>query len=152
MQITYVGVDYLGNIWIWQEIGCIIFLLISADHMSREAGNPKPVLQTGRLCVTGFLILAQIIFYLRSTFLPFLKFVGGVIMILRDVIPFISVSMLLLSTFIHTSLVINEYDCELYSKYFVTVFSNVFDFTPSGEDSIRLDILFGVIIIVLMNV
>jgi len=153
VQIISVRVDYIGDIWSWQEIVTIIFLFIAADHMFREVGNPNPVLLTGRLCIAGSLLALQTIFYLRSTFLPFARFVGGLIMIFRDVIPFIIVSLLLLSAFIYASLVNIKYDCESYSKCFVTMFSNVFDFSPSEENSITLDIIFGVlIIIVLMNV
>jgi len=71
VDIRSVGVDYIHDHWSWNEILCIIFLLISVNHMIQKNHNEEIELRSTILIITGFSLVLQLILFLRTTFLPF---------------------------------------------------------------------------------
>lgn len=95
------------------------------------------------------------VFFLRSTFLPFAKFVGGLLFIITEILPFIIVSALLLLFFIYTYWINQGPRCTTIFGCYSWVFGSIFAFTTQdGEQSIKfLELLFGLlIVIILLNV
>jgi len=166
LQIMSVGSDYIGDIWSWVEDITVILLLLSANHMfeqvaqveqdaNNEAGeNKEPDVHNLLLAFTGFLLIVTSIFFLRSTFLPFARFVGGLLMILKNLIPFIIVSLLLIFAHSYIYWISNHDECEgSMSSCFRLMIYGLFNFEPVERDIVLLDALFGfVIVIVLLNV
>jgi len=155
LQILSVGGDYIGDTWSWNELLCIIFLLITAENMFDKIDHPEPELDVFLLSFTSFLLTVQIIFFLRSTFLPFAKFVGGLLEIVTKIIPFIIVSTLLLAAFIYSFWVNEGPRCTTFFGCYSWIYGSIFAFTTQdGEPAIQfLELLFGfMIVIVLLNV
>jgi len=97
------------------------------------------------------LIVVQAISFLRSTFLPFARFFGGLVLIARKLIPFLIVSALLICAFFYGFYVSSHQYCETIEKCAQVTFQTIFNYGPSPASF--LDILFGiVIVIVLLNV
>jgi len=121
------------------------------------------------LTLTGMFLIVTFIFYLRSTFLPFANFVGGLLLILTTLIPFFIVGSLLLLAFtIAYRISLNgsfdevtrlleeddgiQVDCSgsLWSCFLWTLQSF---FNGSDDTSTVLDVVFGVVaIVILLNV
>jgi len=109
---------------------------------------------------TGFFITLQFIFYLRNTFLPFARFVGGLANILRLIIPFLVISFLLFWSFVYASWISNTNDDdECLSTPLISSISNclgtrfeaIFSFEAPRIGPI--EILFAmIIIVVLLNI
>jgi len=151
LQITSVGIDYIGDVWSWYEIVCITFLLMTAHHMFNQIDDPELEPKIILLSFTGFLIVVQAIFYLRSTVLPFARFVGGLLIIARALLPFLIVSLMLIAAFIYIYWMTGKGSCDTLLTCTQTMLSNIFNFVPVDVDI--LDFLFClVIIIVLLNV
>jgi len=154
LQLWSVGINYIGDKWSWIELGCIICLLTTAHHMVDQVGRAEVEPKRQVLCLTGSLLTLQVLGFLRSTFLPFARFVGGLLEITRSLLPFLVVSLLLLGAFIYSFWMRKDPNCNTFatcSKYIIL--GSIFGFEPS-EDAGTLELfLFGVlIIIVLLNV
>lgn len=91
IQLKSQSSTYFADAWNWMNISSITALALSSKHMLENQG--KVSLDTEGnvsldfdidkrlLTVTGALLIAQFTFFLRSTFLPFARFVGGLTMI-----------------------------------------------------------------------
>jgi len=103
---------------------------------------------------TTFLLALQVMFFLRSTLLPFAKFVGGLILIMWELIPFLMVLVFLLFCFVYYFYMVKEDECTSISMCFSWVFASFLDFSRPDNTNLSLSrILFSVmIVIVLLNV
>jgi len=143
---------YLLDAWSYLEILSIILLTLSANHMLEKQKDNETVPKTYLLLFSGDVLILQFIFFLRTTFLPFARFVGGLILIIQMLIPFFLISMLVLLIFVHSSRMHGECvdDCVIY----------VLSAALSGDEiplndtpSIIVHFAFGVIVlIILLNV
>jgi len=90
--------------------------------------------------------------FLRSTFLPFAKFVGGLLAIMSELVPFLIVSLLLLWSFVYSFFVSRIEECESIFMCTSWLLTNVFAYVPS-EKADWLTTIFGIMVmIVLLNV
>jgi ankyrin repeat protein len=105
-QIKSEGISYVKDKWSWLEVASTILLSICVKEMFQEEFVMEPTLFT----VTGILLILQFIFYLRATFLPFATFVGGLLQIFNDLVPFYVVSFLLLLAFTFAFVALEGYE------------------------------------------
>merc|ERR1740124_648973 len=147
---------YIADIWSWQQNVCLGLLIISLKHMFQAAdeGNnfdPKTI-KRRLLIATGGMLIAQVIFFLRSTFLPFARFVGGLLLVFNVMVPFFIVSLLLLLAFAYCFRVwVEQEECTNLGKCFMWVLQGFF----SGSDAVMnsIDVIFGIIaIVIVLNV
>jgi hypothetical protein len=120
--------------------------------MMEEVGKPDPDIKRTLLTMAGALLIAQFTFFLRSTFLPFARFVGGLTTIFATLIPFFIVSALLLLAFAYGFFIQGDNDaCPNITECYAWTLGGFF--SGSDETNTVLDVLFGVIaIVVLLNV
>jgi len=153
LQILSTGTDYISDLWSWFEM-TNIGLLLTMSHYFREAplhGNRPGEAVRNVLAITGFTVVFQLIIFLRTTILPFARFVGGLLIIMKKLIPFVVVAMLLIWAFIHAIWITGlEDEPNLYLSFRET-YKDVFDFSPENLNG--FEVLFSVlVIIVLLNV
>ena len=80
----------------------IIAVGISADIMRRHRNEPSPQLEyfdAYALFIAGIILGVELLKSLRSTFLPYAKFAGGLLVIVGTLIPFFVVCSLFLISF-----------------------------------------------------
>jgi|AntRauTorckE5430_2_1112549.scaffolds.fasta_scaffold45336_1 hypothetical protein len=115
--------------------------------MMDEAGNPNPDINRRLLTVSGALLVGQFTFFLRSTFLPFARFVGGLTMIFATLVPFFIVSSLLLLAFAYGFFIQGSNDaCVNINACYAWTLQGFFSGSDDTDD--LLDVLFGIIAIV----
>ena len=117
---------YIVDIWSWQQNVCIGLLITSLKHMFQAAdeGNnfDQETIKRRLLIATGGMLIAQVIFFLRSTFLPFARFVGGLLLVFNVMVPFFIVSLLLLLAFAYCFRVwVEQEECTNLGKCFMWV-------------------------------
>eukprot|EP00980_Cylindrotheca_fusiformis_P001385 scaffold344_cov130-Cylindrotheca_fusiformis.AAC.16 len=85
--IEFTGNDTLGSYlkdpWNWFENATIIFVIISSIHFLFESGNEKHI--ESLLIATGLMQFAFLVSFLRTTFLAYAQFVGGIVNVRRSV-------------------------------------------------------------------
>ena len=117
-----------------------------------KIGDDDPEFPRSLFSITGFVLVLAVTSFLRSTFLPFARFVGGVILIVKMVIPFLIVSVLLICAFLYGFYMTKHAYCDTFVGCIQIIFQTTFNYS-NGTDAGLLDILFGVVIvIVLLNV
>ena len=89
-------VRYFISIWNYFEV--LTILLVSLSLYKICSGDLDGNFETLAVVTTGF-VWTNIIFFLRSTFLPFAVFVSGIIKIICDLVPFLMVSLFVLLMF-----------------------------------------------------
>jgi len=150
-QIKSQYAQYISDVWSWLENACIVLLSLTAKHMFEEIGNKEPIVKRNLLIATGAFLIVQCTSFLRSTFLPFARFVGGLLLIFNTLIPFFIVSLLLLLAFAYAFRVWGQADCHSLGRCYYAVLQGFFSGTD--ETSNAIDVLFGfVAIIILLNV
>ena len=85
---------------------------------------------------TGLVLVLNIIFFFRLTFLPFARFVGGVEMILKKLLPFIIVSVLLLLAFVYGFWINKNDECDTFRD---CIFWALGNFISNSIESRELD-------------
>jgi len=122
--------------------------------MFDKISDPELELKSHTLVVTGFLLLVVALLFLRSTLLPFAKFVGGVILIMWELIPFLIVLFFGLFTFAYSFYVERDRMCDTLPKCFSLTFANFLDYASEENEIVSvIGIIFGIlIVIVLLNV
>ncbi|GFH48555.1 hypothetical protein CTEN210_05031 [Chaetoceros tenuissimus] len=182
VQLKSQGWHYIKDIWNIPEYLSIGFLIISLTHVDYFIENlSKPGYSLDQidwtlpgdpwtnLAITGMFLIVTFIFYLRSAFLPFANFVGGLISILSTLIPFFIVGALLLLAFtIAYRISLNgssdegarlleeddsiEVDCSG-GFYFCFLWTLQSFFNGSDETNNFQDVIFGIVaIVILLNV
>jgi len=92
-----VGAQYFFDPWNRIEVLLIVLLFYCATFFLYPEHK-----QFSILAITGFLLIVQLILFLRTTFEPFARFVGGLLKIMVNLIPFLVISALLLLGFVYT--------------------------------------------------
>jgi len=98
MLSTGTRVDYFFDIFNLYEVTRMVLVFISAFLMM-STGDCFGEGTQGTILTTGVLVIVGLIFILRTTFLPFGTFVGGLFLILKTTLPFLIVSFLLVFAF-----------------------------------------------------
>ncbi len=154
-QVKSQGWNYFKDIWNAPELLLIFSLTASVIHMKAFSTDELNDIDIDRdlMILTGFLLIITFIFFCRSTFLPFARFVGGLLLILATLVPFFTISSLLLLAFTYSFRISGNHDeaCSTLSKCYFWTLQGFF----SGSDDTRdtLDILFGIVaIVILLNV
>jgi len=148
--------SYIYDAWSWMELISISFLLQTAAFMLNRASISVP-LDDGKkllLIATTSILTLQFVFFLRSTFLPFARFVGGLILIIQTLIPFLIISILVLQ-FFSSSYRIQGLCGQNHCWYVVlgAFFNGGNDFEEETNITMFLEILFGISAgIILLNV
>ena len=86
------------DIWSFFDLSSLVLLLLSIQKIMNES---KDQLDRILYIFTGAILMMSIVFLLRSSFLPFARFVGGIALIFLNLIPFFIVSMVFLSVFVY---------------------------------------------------
>lgn len=151
--------NYLFDTWSWFQWAGILSLLVSLLDMIDFTPNLFDFSERKRrecYMVTGCLLILNLIFFLRAAFLPFARFVGGLLLIFQVLVPFFLVSCLLLLLFAYSysvnppSLVTEQPECRSIGTCYLWVLRGFF---ASETTNNWLDIIFGlVIVVVLLNV
>jgi len=116
-------------------------------------GNPGLEMPPNLFLCTNFFVIAQVIIYLKSTFLPFARFVGGLLMIIRKLMAFLVVSLLLILAFAYAFWIKDSGNvtCPDIRTCLKATYAKLFDYSP--EELGFTEIIFGILIlIVLLNV
>ncbi len=150
-QIKSQSSQFFADLWNYCQVASVTLLFLSAKHMADEVGNSDPIVKKKMLIVTGGFLIAQLTFFLRATFLPFARFVGGLLMIFHTLVPFFIVSSLLLLAFTYGFRVQGQEECPTIHECYAWTLQGFFSGADDTDDF--LDVLFGVIaIVVLLNV
>ncbi|KAL3933210.1 MAG: hypothetical protein SGBAC_010496 [Bacillariaceae sp.] len=146
---------YWKDPWNWFEnatIGCVI---ASGIHFVAE--EPKDINQL--LITTGLFQFAFAVSFLRTTFLAYAQFVGGILNIFYELIPFFLVTGLILMAFAYGAYVQNfESDNEEIRENFKNFFESFLtlfgEFLGGPErPTTAADIMFGIVsVVILLNV
>jgi len=154
-QMKSQGWNYFKDIWNAPELLSLFCLTASVIHMRAFFKNESDEFEINRdlMIATGILLIVTFIFFCRSTFLPFARFVGGLLLILTTLVPFFTISSLLLLAFTYSFRISGNHDdaCTTLSRCYLWTLQGFF----SGSDDTKsiLDILFGIVaIIILLNV
>lgn len=151
---------YLFDTWSWFQWAGIVTTTMSLIDMIDIANvfMLEPYERKTVYMITGSLLVLNLIFFLRAAFLSFARFVGGLILIFRVLIPFFLVSGLLLLLFAYNyymfpTAIPEQPKCDgnqnLWSCYLHVARS----FLALEEARGWLDIIFGlVVVVVLLNV
>jgi len=152
MQLKAQTTIYFSDFWCWTQLATISLLCVSTRHMQENVDVADPEVNRSILTITGVLLITQFMLILRSTFLPFASFVGGLLLILSTLIPFFIVSFLVLMFFAYSFRMSGNHEgCDTFTKCYYTVLVGFFSGAEGTED--YLDVMFGVLaIIVLLNV
>lgn len=162
------GGHYFWEIWTWIELSNISLLTVSTVSFMSLADRTVEGNDINRnlLIATSTMAILQLTFFLRTTFVPFARFVGGLTLIFQTLIPFFIVSGLLLLAFAYGFRVSHndagclanceEDACDMcqasLGQWYYWVLGGFFSGADS-TDSPTLDLLFGVTaIIILLNV
>ena len=105
-QIKSEGFSYIKDKWSWLEVATSILLVFCVEEMLVE----ETITQKTLFTFTGILLIVQFIFYLRATFLPFAMFVGGLLQIFSDLVPFYVISFLVLLAFSFAFVMMESYE------------------------------------------
>lgn len=171
LQVGSMRGKYFRDGWNCLDVAKIGTVVASCIIMVNHASDDKEVKNQdwirNLLVCTGALTFIGLISYLRTTFLPFAKFVNGVQQIFYKLIPFFVMSLLILGAFSFMYFV-REFDRDLCSSEsvcstdngicfcsFWNAFPGVFIFIIRGLDgaATSIDYIFGVVVaIVLLNV
>ncbi|CAJ1965696.1 unnamed protein product [Cylindrotheca closterium] len=146
---------YLKDPWNWFEMAAIACVITSGTYfVYEEQSEIAPLLIT-----TGLFQFAFAVSFLRTTFLAYAQFVGGILNILYELIPFFLVTGMILMAFAFASFVqnFNDDDEEIRANFanfgesFLTLFGEFLG-GPERPKTVS-DILFGVIsVVILLNV
>ncbi len=153
VQIKSQPSQFFADPWNWCQLALIISLSLSTNTMMKSIWQVEVELNRNLLIATCVLLVVQFTFFLKATFLPFARFVGGLLMIFNTLVPFFIVSGLYLLAFAYGFHMSggHEDNCQTLwtcSKWTLQIF-----FNGSDETSDVLDLIFGVVaIIVLLNV
>ena len=143
--------QYFADFWNWLQAASIALLGSSAKHMMDEIGNPDPEPKKLLLTISGALLIIQLTFFLRATFLPFARFVGGLTSIFSTLVPFFIISNLLLLTFAYGFFIQGNERCPNLLSCYGWTLQGFFSGSDDTDDA--LDVFFGFIaIVVLLNV
>ena len=123
-------------------------------HAGEQDYEPNVIWRV-RYVITGSLLVLQFIFFLRATFIPFARFVGGLLLIFYTLVPFFIISGLLLLIFAYGFFMlpysVEENTCDDLGKCYNWVLNGII----YGNDSLEniFDVIFGLVaIIVILNV
>jgi ankyrin repeat protein len=142
--------EYVLDPWNLAEVASILSLLAASIHLV-ELWLYNDVEQMSLLFnVTGVLLLLQFIFIVRTTFLPFARFVAGLFQITVALLPFVVVSALLLLAFTYSFLIRKYEGCsEGFAPCFYFTLYGFFYGIDDPTNNI-LDVVFGVIAVVIL--
>jgi hypothetical protein len=161
---------YFLDLWNWYELTMISLLSFSIWTMEAKKVDCMCQMiephQRDVIMVTGILLVMNIIFSLRSLFLPFALFATGLVNIALTLVPFFIVSMLVLAAFAQAYRVDVNFQSpsdgwgedsmhgqclDSFGACFLAVLQGFFG-GPDGTSG-RTDIMFGIIVaVVLLNV
>ena len=153
IQIKSQPVQFFTDYWNWCQVINIILLTCVAKSMVDTTNEDEAVLNRNLFIASCAFLILQFTFFLKATFLPFARFVGGLMIIFYTLVPFFIVSGLLLLAFAYSFRVSGDHDdvCPSMLECYAWTLQGFFN--GSDETSDMLDVLFGIIaIIILLNV
>eukprot|EP00526_Cylindrotheca_closterium_P009474 CAMPEP_0113605516 /NCGR_PEP_ID=MMETSP0017_2-20120614/2369_1 /TAXON_ID=2856 /ORGANISM="Cylindrotheca closterium" /LENGTH=431 /DNA_ID=CAMNT_0000514011 /DNA_START=32 /DNA_END=1327 /DNA_ORIENTATION=+ /assembly_acc=CAM_ASM_000147 len=149
---------YLKDPWNWFEnaaIGCVIASGLHFIHVIAEEQKPFHSL----LITTVLFQFAFAVSFLRTTFLAYAQFVGGILNIFYELIPFFLVTGLILMAFAYAAFIqnFNKIDEENPGNFkdFLASFLTLFGEFLGGPErpTTPTDVLFGIMsVVILLNV
>ena len=151
IQLKSQPAQFFAGFWNYVNVASITLLGLSTRHMMNEVGSEDVVIKQRLLITTGAFLIMQTTFFLRATFLPFARFVGGLVTIFTTLVPFFVVASLMLLAFAYGFFIQGAGECSNLVECYVFTLQGFFSGFDDTDDI--LDILFGLIaIVVLLNV
>jgi len=103
-QIINAGLTYVTSLWNWFDLLFIFLSIFSMSMMLHLVGGASPSTfdeETNReiILITSSIAWANLLFFIRSIFLPFAVFVSGLLGVFRKLIPFTLGVMIILFAF-----------------------------------------------------
>ncbi len=144
--------NYISDGWNWIEFSSIAVLLTATIHMIRLRESIDLTPHRTLFIISGILLLLQFIFIVRTTFLPFARFVAGLLAITFSLIPFLIVSMMLLLTFTYSYLVSGERaeECPDFGGCLLWTLEGFFYGMDGFAVTPTLDLFFGLVAVVVL--
>lgn len=146
--------DYFLDAWNYIEMASIVALAAATLHMLMMKYVPDTQAERSLFATCGVLLLLQVIFFIRTTFYPFARFVAGIIRIVKGLLPFIVLSVMLLLMFTYTFLVYGDRKeaCSIFSQCFIfTLEAFLFGLEDfSNSSSFIREILFGLLAVIIL--
>ena len=99
IQIRSQSLQYFYDKFSWLQLASIALQCFSTIHMLKHAEGMDIEINRLGLLANGVCLTLQAIVTLKSVFLPFARFVGGLVTIMITLVPFFVVSFLTLLTF-----------------------------------------------------
>ena len=145
------AIDYIANRWNWIEISSIVSLLSATIHMINLRIYDDLTPNRYLFIWSGVVLLLQFIFILRSTFLPFARFVAGLLEIAYTLVPFFVVSLMILIGFSYSFYMSGgrEDECPSFGGCLLWTIGGFF----YGVDEFTtpyIDVIFGVFAVVVL--
>lgn len=144
--------DYVRDGWNWIECSSIIALALATYHMIVLRNNEDIVPNRNLFIWSGVLLVYQFVFVLRKIFLPFARFVAGLLAIIYTLVPFFVVSVMILLAFTYSFLMSGGRveECPSFQDCFLWTLDGFFfglsDFTKTPI----FDVLFGTLAVVIL--
>jgi ankyrin repeat protein len=145
-------VDYIIDGWNWIEVSSIVALSMATVHMIQLSSNENMLPIRSIFIWSGVLLVMQFIFIIRTTFLPFARFVAGLLTITCTLIPFFVVSGMVLLAFTYSFHMSGGRDeeCTSFGICFLWTLGGFF----FGQDDFMktpfIDVLFGILAAVIL--
>jgi ankyrin repeat protein len=151
-QIYSEKMTYLTDVWSMVQLVTAGFICATIVHMIDCVGKEDPPIKRPMLIMTGALLVTQVTFFLRNTFLPFARFVSAFLSIFLTLFPFFIVSGLLLLAFTYVFRMEGGREgCETLADCYYFTLQSFFSGSDSTNNSI--DVLFGIVAsLILLNV
>ena len=144
--------EYVSDGWNWIECSSIFMLIAATYHMIElrafDDMEPKRNLFTW----SGVLLLLQFIFIIRTTFLPFARFVAGLMAIFWTLIPFFVVSLMCLLAFTYSFLMSGGRveECPDFGSCLMWTLQGFFFGMDDFQKTPILDVIFGIVGVVVL--
>ncbi len=144
--------SYATDLWNWIDWSSIGSTTASIIHMIHLRMNEDVIPLRFLFGLSGVLLILQFIFIVRTTFLPFARFVAGLLAITLSLIPFLVVSVMLLSAFTYSYLISGQRaeECPNFNSCFLWTLEGFFFGMESFNVTPGLDIAFGVVAVVVL--
>lgn len=144
--------EYLSDGWNWIENSSIFMLIAATYHMIELRAYDDMEPKRNLFIWSGVLLLLQFIFIIRTTFLPFARFVAGLMAIFWTLIPFFVVSLMCLLAFTYSFLMSGGRveECPDFGNCLMWTLQGFFFGMDDFQKTPILDVIFGIVGVVVL--
>lgn len=147
--------DYFFDGWNMIELSSLAFLSLNVYQLTHNYIDSAADVNSNLFMISGALLIIQFILIVRTSFLPFARFVAGLLSILAELIPFTIVSAMFLLAFTYAFQLSGnrEEECPSFGDCLYWTLEGFFYGVDGFNATPLTDILFGVLaVVMLLNV